>query len=149
MLWAGDLGNNINMKCLYCKLTWTFGASIGFCRHSWSSFTGNAHGNSSCLGKNNTFCAVHAPLDLKAPTGDQIQCHATARGLYTVLLYLKVKVSTRPPNTWIEHPFDVLEQVQSMEATPGIRLDLTSRGRNKRPLGCPVVSCSDGNSGSL
>lgn len=99
--------------------------------------------------KNNTFCAVHAPLDLKAPTGDQIQCHATARGLYTVLLYLKVKVSTRPPNTWIEHPFDVLEQVQSMEATPGIRLDLTSRGRNKRPLGCPVVSCSDGNSGSL
>lgn len=149
MLWAGDLGNNINIKCLYCKLTWTFGASIGFVviadPHSQETLTETA----AVWEKNNTFCAVHAPLDLKAPTGDQIQCHATARGLYTVLLYLKVKVSTRPPNTWIEHPFDVLEQVQSMEATPGIRLDLTSRGRNKRPLGCPVVSCSDGNSGSL
>lgn len=137
------------MKCLYCKLTWTFGASIGFVviadPHSQETLTETA----AVWEKNNTFCAVHAPLDLKAPTGDQIQCHATARGLYTVLLYLKVKVSTRPPNTWIEHPFDVLEQVQSMEATPGIRLDLTSRGRNKRPLGCPVVSCSDGNSGSL
>lgn len=111
------------MKCLYCKLTWTFGASIGFVviadPHSQETLMETA----AVWEKNNTFCAVHAPLDLKAPTGDQIQCHATARGLYTVLLYLKVKVSTRPPNTWIEHPFDVLEQVQSMEATPGIRLD--------------------------